>query len=298
MKEVETGSGDPSPWESGPPLLFVHGMWHGDWCWEPFVARFRNAGFNARAFNLSFHGGPHAGTRRRLWRATLRTYLDDLRREARKFPTPPILVGHSLGCHLIEVLMAEIRPPAVILLAPTRPAIFTRSVGRFLKEHFFEFCWLVLLLTMWPPIRNLQMARELLFGPDFPESELEEIHTKRLQNESYWVAVQLLMGGLLPFLRIGGRAAAPFGTPVYVVGGELDLAVLPRDVVEVATYHSARRRVFPKTAHDLMLGRGSEAVADAMLEWLRSQGLGGHAEAKPAGAQISLQTDANVAAEG
>jgi alpha-beta hydrolase superfamily lysophospholipase len=247
-------------------------MWHGGWCWSKFVTLFREAGFNAEAFDFSYHGGAHAGSRDRLWRALIGTYVNDLRRAARRFPTPPILIGHSLGCYLIEILMAELQPPAVILLAPTRPQIFTRSVGRFLLRHPFEFCWLLFLLTMWPPIRNEALCEDLFFPPGFPEQELHELHQHYLQNESYWIASQLLLGGLFPFLGIAGKPSAASGTAVYVVGGELDRAVLPRDVKKVAEFHTGQVKEFPGLAHDLMLGPTQKWVAESLLAWLNELG--------------------------
>ena len=46
-----------------PPILFVHGMWHGGWCWEKFfVPFFRDGGFDARAMNLRKHGNGLKGS--------------------------------------------------------------------------------------------------------------------------------------------------------------------------------------------------------------------------------------------
>jgi alpha-beta hydrolase superfamily lysophospholipase len=115
-------------------MLFIHGMWHADWCWEGFIKYFRKMEFKAHPMNLRRHGVQHAGPAR-LWRAFLGTYVKDVERAASSFKRPPILVGHSLGCLLIEITMARIRPPAIVLLAPTRHEIFARSVDRFRIAH-------------------------------------------------------------------------------------------------------------------------------------------------------------------
>src|SRR5687768_3125210 len=110
-------------WREGTPSLFVHGMWHGEWCGDHFVKFFWRAGFNAHAFNLTSHGKEYAGPDRLWWPLFLGTYIKDLREKVSSFPRTPILVGHSLGCLLIEITMALLRPPAVVLLAPTRADI-------------------------------------------------------------------------------------------------------------------------------------------------------------------------------
>ena len=40
-----------------PPLLFVHGAWHGAWCWTTnFTDWFAERGYTSYAVDLSGHG--------------------------------------------------------------------------------------------------------------------------------------------------------------------------------------------------------------------------------------------------
>lgn len=38
------------------PILFVHGAWHGAWCWENFIDYFGNNGFSCYELDLPCHG--------------------------------------------------------------------------------------------------------------------------------------------------------------------------------------------------------------------------------------------------
>ena len=39
------------------PILFVHGMWHGAWCWaEHFLPYFAQHGYDSYALSLRGHG--------------------------------------------------------------------------------------------------------------------------------------------------------------------------------------------------------------------------------------------------
>lgn len=263
-KTRESSSGAPG-WESGPPMQFVHGMWHGGWCWNGYRKFFRDKGFHAQAMNLRCHGAEHAGSAARLLRPFLGTYVKDVERAAAKFQRAPILVGHSLGCLLIEITMARIRPPAIVLLAPTRHDIFKRSVERFREKHPEEYRRLFWGMTMWPPIENPTLGREMLFSPALPEAELLE-HYKLMQNESFWVAAQLRYG-------LGPKPAPACGIPTLVIGGELDRAVLVEDVKAVAAYHRTEAIILPNMAHDLMLDVGRDQVAQHILDFLDAQGL-------------------------
>lgn len=243
-------------------MFFVHGMWHAAWCWEPFLAWFRAAGFDPKAMNLRQHerrnGKPH---RLKWW--PLQAYVDDLKREIAEYETPPILVGHSLGCLPIEIVMAEVRPPAVVLLAPTRHDIFRRSVCRFLRRHPFRFLHLSTTFTMWPPICTPELCREMLFSPALPEADLRKWHGW-LQNESYRVATQLLSGWW------GPKPAPPSGIPTLVIVGDRDQAVTVEDAQGVAAYHGTRAETMPGLPHDLMLDLGADKVAERMIAWLRN----------------------------
>ena len=41
---------------SGPPVLFLHGYWHGSWCWTEVLAQVTGAGIRAMAVDMAGHG--------------------------------------------------------------------------------------------------------------------------------------------------------------------------------------------------------------------------------------------------
>ncbi|MGW1786903.1 alpha/beta fold hydrolase, partial [Streptomyces sp. NPDC002143] len=38
------------------PLIFVHGYWHGSWCWSEVIARVASTGRPAVAVDMAGHG--------------------------------------------------------------------------------------------------------------------------------------------------------------------------------------------------------------------------------------------------
>src|ERR1700692_4876156 len=77
------------------PVLFVHGSWHGAWCWEEhFVPWLRDHGYDARALTLRHHDLRHAPGLRL---TRIRDYVADVAAAAAEMPSPPVVVGHSLG---------------------------------------------------------------------------------------------------------------------------------------------------------------------------------------------------------
>lgn len=78
-----------------PPVVLVHGAWHGAWCWQRALTRLRDAGVPAYAVTLT-----GVGERAHLMAPgiRLRTHVQDvLGLIAANELTRVVLVGHSYG---------------------------------------------------------------------------------------------------------------------------------------------------------------------------------------------------------
>ena len=100
-----------------PPLLMVHGLAHAAWCFgENWVPAAADAGFPAYAVSLRGHGGS-AGARH-LRRTLTRDYVHDVLQTIIELPEPPVLIGHSNGA-LVAQLVADRYPlRGLVLLTP------------------------------------------------------------------------------------------------------------------------------------------------------------------------------------
>jgi pimeloyl-ACP methyl ester carboxylesterase len=100
---------------SGPPVLFLHGYWHGSWCWAEVLARVTAAGVRALAVDMAGHGlrarQPAALIRRPFDAGMLSTEVSPVadvgldqaaellvdQMEALGAGDPVIVVAHSMG---------------------------------------------------------------------------------------------------------------------------------------------------------------------------------------------------------
>ena len=71
--------------EGRAPVLFVHGLGHGAWCWEHWQGAAAAAGYPAYAVSLRGHGGSSGPLRT----ALLRHYVDDVVATAAALPVLP-----------------------------------------------------------------------------------------------------------------------------------------------------------------------------------------------------------------
>jgi len=56
---------------------------------------------------------------------------------------------------------------------------------------------------------------------------------------------------------------------MLVLGAENDALIAPKKIEKTARVFNADLKIFPGMAHDLMLERGWEKVAEYMVEWLK-----------------------------
>ena len=98
------------------PLLFVHGMWHGAWCWENFLPYFACHGYESHALSLRGHGKSDGRTGIR-WYSGAKDYVADVAQVVQSLKMPPVLVGHSMGGYVIQKYLETHTAPAGILLA-------------------------------------------------------------------------------------------------------------------------------------------------------------------------------------
>ncbi|OZI33989.1 alpha/beta hydrolase [Bordetella genomosp. 10] len=110
------------PAHGQPLLLFVHGAYHGAWCYANYLAYFTGQDVACAALDLPGHGGlPQDAS---FLHAGIRDLAVSVQRAAERLEGPVVLVGHSMGALPVLVAAAEMAraPAGVVLLAPSPPA--------------------------------------------------------------------------------------------------------------------------------------------------------------------------------
>lgn len=101
----------------------IHGMWGGPWHWANYRDVFESAGYRCVAVTLPYHDAdPHDIPDPELGTASLLDYVEAIEREIGHVDEKPILMGHSMGGLLAQMLAARGRAKALVLLAPAAPA--------------------------------------------------------------------------------------------------------------------------------------------------------------------------------
>jgi pimeloyl-ACP methyl ester carboxylesterase len=231
------------------PLLFVHGLGHGAWCWENWLGAAADAGHPAYAVSLR----GHAGSSGRLRTARLSQYVDDVVAAAESLSRPPVLIGHSMGGLVVLQTIARYAVPAAALVAPVPAHPAVSALMAIARQHPLDALRIV-------GGGSLPLRAEYLF--EQLSAEEARPHTDRCHGESAVAQYQLLLH------RPPRRA---LGNPPLLVQATPDDALIPlRAVRATAARYGATLQEFPGIGHDLMLDTRWREPFDAFLGWLRT----------------------------
>lgn len=243
------------------PLVFVHGAWHGAWCWEDhFLPYFAGHGFHVLAPDLRGHGKSPARTAMRWNRIS--GYVDDVASVIASLDRPPIVIGHSMGGFVVQHLLRRQVALAGAALLATVPSYGVWRVTLDIARHRpLAFARANLRLSLAPLVEDVDAARDLFLDADTPDAEAHAF-AARLGDES-WLGFLDMLALALP----RGKAAP---VPALVIGAGRDALFSPASQHHTASRLGCACRIVPEAPHDLMLGRHWRSTADILLDWIGS----------------------------
>jgi pimeloyl-ACP methyl ester carboxylesterase len=245
------------------PLLFVHGAWHGAWCWDVhFLPYFAQQGYVCHALSLRGHGTSDNNKSLRFTR--IADYVNDVAQVAGALETPPVVIGHSMGGFVVQKYLEKHDAPAAVLLASVPSAGGLAFFLRFFGRHPLQFLKAHLTFSGYPFVETLRLSHESFFSRDFPPNEVR-VYFKRIQPESLVAGYDTALFNLPHPERVK--------TPMLVLGAANDRVFTNDEVHATARAYHTTAQLFPNMAHDMMLEAGWQTVADRIVGWLAERGL-------------------------
>jgi len=245
------------------PIVFVHGAWHAAWCWENFLPTFARAGYASYALSLRGHGASEGRDGLR-WHSAAHGYVADVAQVVATIGAPPVLVGHSMGGYVVQKYLEANGAAAGVLLASIPASGVLRFALRYAAQHPWAFLKSQLTLNPWHLVATPALAHEAFFSANLPAEEVAR-HFTRLQPESYRMQLDAM------FLDLPKPEKVQ--TPMLVLAAANDRVFMVAEEQATARAYGTDAVVFPHMAHDMMLERGWETVADRILVWLEERGM-------------------------
>jgi pimeloyl-ACP methyl ester carboxylesterase len=271
------------------PILFLHGAYHGAWCYRHWLPYFADHGFAAYAMSLRGHGA----TRHRddLHFVKLEDYVEDIGVGLAQIGRPAVLVGHAMSGPLALVVGARFArlTRAVVLLASAAPQATERKRAAAFRQALASDRSIALAYaqatiqaklrsTLHHPITTVELFRRAFLSPDIAPHDLHA-YFPLIQPESPLAVHQINQGTFRPDLS--GLTA-----PVSLVGAHGDVFVSADDVRATAAMFRTEAR-FSRGGSDLMLDTYWIEAAAQVLEALSACGI-------PAGGVVPLRQHSGV----
>lgn len=241
-----------------PPILMVHGVCHGAWCWEDnFLPFFAARGWSSYAVTLRGH---HRGaTAADVQGFGITHYVDDVVAVADRLHRSPILIGHSMGGMVVQRYLEHHRAPAAVLLASMPPR------GAFRSPAIRRYPHLLIHGLVKRSVRTLfstpRRCRALFLSEGTADHVVHQCVAK-LTEESNRAALDLMCCGVR-------RRPARTATPMLVVGGREDGLFSVSQVERTAALYGADTLILSGTGHNVMMEARWPQAADYIESWLR-----------------------------
>jgi pimeloyl-ACP methyl ester carboxylesterase len=240
------------------PILFIHGMLHGAWCWDQyFLDYFARHGYASHAVNLRGHGSSEG--REKLRWTRIADYVEDVAHIVRQLPSPPMLIGHSMGGFIIQKYLEEHVAPGAVLLSSPPPSGLLGTTLRIARRRPLIFAKVNLTLSLLPLVATPQLAREAFFSDDLSDEQLL-VYWKQIQDESYMAFLDMVALDLPEPEKVK--------TPLLVLGVARDNMLTPSEIKATARVYNTQAEIIPDVAHSSMLDPRWQSVADRILAWL------------------------------
>lgn len=254
-----------------PAIVLIHGLWVTPRCWDFFRARFESLGHEVLAPAWPGITGEPADMRRDpsgLNGVGAEMVVEHYAKIIRDLPEPPIIMGHSYGGLITQVLIdrglgaggvaIDSVPPKGVFILPL--STYLALLPSFLKPGTYRGTFLFTLKQFWR-----------VFANTLTEPEVREAYERNAIPAPGRAIFQAALANLMPRsptavdFRNGSRA------PLLLIGGEKDV-IMPA-ALNRKNFRKYRGTAvtdymeFPGRSHYLIAENGWEEVADHALSW-------------------------------
>jgi pimeloyl-ACP methyl ester carboxylesterase len=253
MKIVIAGlSGDHYPPEQEKfksPLLLIHGVWSGPWCWQTWATHFCNLGWDCIAIDLRRRATENP--QGNLPALSFNHCVRDLREAIRSFSNPPVLVAMNLGALMALQASEEGKLAALVLVSPSFPANLTASRSRTQRLLWLKYR---LLLFLGRPFRIDEKDFRVHFLTPLPENLQMDLTRQTVPESS-----ALVREFLAPCITLEPAATH---CPLLVLGGTHDQLTPVATGSRMAQWLGGEFTEYPAQGHWLIEFDGESIVRD------------------------------------
>lgn len=266
VKRISAGSGGPDT------IVLIHGLWLTARSWEGWAQRYAAAGF--RVLTPAWPGleGDLDEVRTdgsRIGQVTMKQVVDHHEKIVRELNAPPIIMGHSYGGAVVQVLLDRGLGAAGVAIDSTPVKGVRRLPASTLRAAFPA------LRSPASRHRAVWLSRDQFhyaFGNAMPRRQSDSAYERYHVPTAGRVVVEGTLAGVHPRSALRVHFGRIDRAPLLFIAGGADHLVPPRvnktnagryqKSPAVTSYHE-----FPGRSHLIVEQDGWEEVADYALDW-------------------------------
>lgn len=176
-----------------PEFLFIHGCTETAEIWWPLMQALSESGVSSAALDLRGHG--KSGGHDLLQEVGIKDYLEDAERALEVMPSVKVVVGHSMGGLVTQLLAARARIAHAVLIASSPVAGMRADGMRMARRHPWTFLMSSLSRSFKRLYVNERVTRSLLFHSKTPDATVRKFMSQ-VQEDSWRAGNE--MNTLLP----------------------------------------------------------------------------------------------------
>lgn len=250
-------------------VVLIHGAWSRGTELTTARAAFEVRGYTAHTPTLRHHELPIDDGSSKIATLSLRDYTEDLVALVNSLDSPPLLVGHSLGGLLVQLVAARTHHVGVVAACPSpvgSPGLNATTL-RISRRHTHLRPWA---RPVHPP--PWEVFRAAVCGAQ-TEEQARELFDHLVCESGRVLFFELAT----PWLDRAKSAVVDFSavtTPVLAVAGEHDRIVSARNVCRAAgQYQHGTFTEIPKSDHLVFSGRALAATMERIDRWVSANHL-------------------------
>ena len=248
-------------------IMLVHGAWVTTDCWTSFRDFFEDKGYRVVVPEWPYLDRPVEELRRspdpRLAKMTIKGLVDHFEKQIRDLPEQPVLIGHSFGGLIVQMLLDRGLGAAGVAIDPAPPRGVLPSV-----TAIWSALPVLLMWRGWSRIASMSFKSfSTTIANTLSQSEQRRAYDRYIVPTPGRIYFQAALG-------VGNAVdfANPKRPPLLLTAASEDRTVTSSMVKAMYRKHSrapSRTDIheFPNRSHWLIAEPGWEEVADKALKW-------------------------------
>ncbi|MBR9872947.1 MAG: alpha/beta hydrolase [Vibrionaceae bacterium] len=259
------------PDHTKPPVVLIPGMWSTGETLSELKQAFEAQGYEVDSLCLPEHKAKleyDQADKNRLARTSLQDYVDFICAKVKAHGVAPILVGHSMGGLLAQLVAARVSVSKLVLLSSAAPG----GINGWSWSVIRTFGLNLLIFPLWRQVTEVGESN-VRYG--IANSQSDSVQEQILDNmtfESGMATFQIGVGGFFKsgFSRVDAKQVR---SPILVLGGTAD-CITPIKVQRAITKKYGKQATLvelPEVCHWTIGGSNLPQVTSVIFDWLEEQ---------------------------